>query len=337
MALLKRYSRVFSMVAFATIIYALAAQGSQSLSPSHKRIVRRAIACLIPASKPDRPKEQLIASWQVPLKPDTSETTNVLVAAKAIDGITIPKQTVFSFNHTVGPRTANKGYVSGAMFENGQVVIGLGGGVCIVSTALYNAVLEAGLPIIMRSPHSGIVRYAPPGRDAAVASDTDFQFKNDTDSDITIHADSACDTLTISIYGTRLPGYQVQVLTNDYRTLPGAQTTLQDPTLQGFEPATAQTCQDGYECTIVRKVIKNGRLVRRDEISHDVHPARDGLTIAPMDAPAEPGDPDAAQDIASPAPKPEPQHPLASRDTNAAKAAVAGAVMRSLFAQTQSH
>ena len=263
-------------------LYLLPAQGSRSLSPRPIPKTQRAV---IPAVHCSLFTVHCLSSWQVPLKPDSSETANALLAAKAIDGCTLSNNAVFSFNTAVGPRTAERGYQAGAMFLNGQPVNGVGGGVCYVSTALYNAALEAGLPIITRSPHSGIVRYAPPGRDAAVASDMDLQFKNDTGAELTIHAIADDNTLTVSIYGTRAPARQVQVIAGDYRPLPATQTTLQDPMMKGFDPIVAQTCQDGYECTIVRKIIQDGKVARRDLVSHDIHPARDGLRLVAMDVP----------------------------------------------------
>jgi hypothetical protein len=328
--MLNSHTRGLSVILFAAAIYLVAAQGSQSLPPKHCPKAQRAA---IPAADCSPVTARCLSTWQVPLRPDSTETANALLAVRAVDGSTISNDAVFSFNTAVGPRTAERGYQSGAMFKGGQLVNGLGGGVCYASTALYNAALEAGLPIVARSPHSGIVRYAPPGRDAAVATDTDLQFKNDTGSKITIRAKADENSLTVSIYGTRPPGWQVQVLTGEYRALPASQTTLQDPTMTGSEPLTAQACHDGYECTIVRKIIRDGKLARREEISHDIHPARDGLTIIPMDVPlSEPVTVEMkpqAKDSTTTIHVKSPERP--ATEVNATKAAVATAVLRSLL------
>ena len=95
---------------------------------------------------------------------------NIAVASKALNNSLIKPGEVFSFNVKVGPRTAKRGYREAIIIEANEFVPGLGGGVCQVSTTLYNAVLLAGLEIVERSNHSLAIAYAPLGRDAAVST-----------------------------------------------------------------------------------------------------------------------------------------------------------------------
>lgn len=129
---------------------------------------------------------------------------NIKLAAKAIDGLVLKPGEVFSFNKSVGPRTAEAGYQVAMIIEGDKFVPGLGGGVCQVSSTLYNAVQLASpdLSIVERSRHSLPITYVPLGQDATVAyPDLDFKFKNDSDDYLLIRSSNSDNTLTFRIYG----------------------------------------------------------------------------------------------------------------------------------------
>lgn len=131
----------------------------------------------------------------------TGRTENIRLAAKTIDCKVLKPDQEFSFNQTVGPRTVESGYQMAIIIEGNEFVPGLGGGVCQVSSTLYNAVRLANLTVTERSGHSIPITYVPPGRDATVAyPDIDFRFKNDSGGYILIRSDVTDDTLTFSIY-----------------------------------------------------------------------------------------------------------------------------------------
>lgn len=128
---------------------------------------------------------------------------NVAIAASKINEIIILPGEVFSFNGTVGPRSAANGFRPAEEYSNGETVIGIGGGTCQVSTTLYNAVLYADLPIVYRLNHMFAIGYAPLGQDATV-SDTgvDFKFSNNTEHPIKITSVTGGGKITVSIVGT---------------------------------------------------------------------------------------------------------------------------------------
>ncbi|MDP4158838.1 MAG: VanW family protein [Bacillota bacterium] len=127
-------------------------------------------------------------------------TQNIKLASKALDGTLIKPQEVFSFNQTVGPRTAESGYQMAIIIEGDKFVPGLGGGVCQVSSTLFNAVQQASLEIVERSHHSLAITYVPQGQDATVAYPSlDFKFKNTSGSYILIRTSIQGGTLTIKI------------------------------------------------------------------------------------------------------------------------------------------
>jgi len=135
---------------------------------------------------------------------------NVGLAASRINGALIAPGEIFSFDKTVGDISSLSGYKQAYVIENGHTVLGDGGGVCQVSTTLFRAILNAGLPIIERHPHAYEVHYytedAPLGFDASVYIPTyDLKFKNDTDHYILIQSvmDAYNQRLTFNLYGTK--------------------------------------------------------------------------------------------------------------------------------------
>jgi vancomycin resistance protein YoaR len=108
-------------------------------------------------------------------------TNNLRMAAKLVNGTVVPAGGIFSANRAIGPRSAAAGWREAKMFVDGQVVDGVGAGICQCSTTIYNAALLAGLPIVERHPHSFRVTYAPASRDAAIYwGSKDFRFRNNT-------------------------------------------------------------------------------------------------------------------------------------------------------------
>jgi vancomycin resistance protein YoaR len=108
----------------------------------------------------------------------SNRKSNVALAASAINGKILNPGETFSYNETVGERTVEKGYKSAGAYVNGEVVEEIGGGICQVSSTLYNCVLYADLEVVERSNHMFIVTYLPLGNDATVNWGTvDFKFK----------------------------------------------------------------------------------------------------------------------------------------------------------------
>lgn len=108
--------------------------------------------------------------------------TNIILATASLNNYIMFPGDVFSFNKANGPRTAERGYQPAPIIVGNAVVPGIGGGVCQVSSTLYNAVLQAGLEVVERYPHSQPVGYVPPGKDATISDYLDFKFRNNTDS-----------------------------------------------------------------------------------------------------------------------------------------------------------
>lgn len=162
---------------------------------------------------------------------------NVKLTTDRISNIIIPPGEEFSFNKTLGEVSARTGYRSAYVIKNGRTELGDGGGVCQVSTTVFRSVLNAGLPVTLRLPHSYRVSYyeldSKPGIDATVyAGNVDFRFKNDTGQHLLLHgqADSSNLYMYIEIYGTS-DGRTSEIVNHqvwDYRP-PPAPEYFEDP------------------------------------------------------------------------------------------------------------
>lgn len=112
---------------------------------------------------------------------------NIRLSTESVDYVVLGKGDVFTFNGLTGRRTLENGYQEATVIMDGDFVDGIGGGICQTSTTLYNAVLDAGLTVVERHPHSLPVTYVEEGYDAMVSWGTaDFRFRNDFDHPVII-------------------------------------------------------------------------------------------------------------------------------------------------------
>jgi len=222
---------------------------------------------------------------------DPESRINVRLSAEAVDFTVLQPNEVFSFNEIVGVRTADRGYASGFMYSNGQVVTGVGGGICITSTVIYNVALETGMKILERRPHSGPVAYAEPGRDSAVAyGSVDLKFKNNTGAVVLIRAIVDQDKLVVAFYGRKQAGREIQIVTEDFEPIPYEVVQKEDETVPEGEMVVEEKGRPGFSVTTVRIIKENGKVVSRELISRDVvRPRNEIVLVHPM--PQEPGTP----------------------------------------------
>jgi vancomycin resistance protein YoaR len=123
---------------------------------------------------------------------------NIALVAQKLTGAVVKPGETFSFNHTVGARTVKAGYREAPIIVDGEKKKGIGGGVCQVSTTLYNAALEAGFEIVERHEHTKDVAYVPDGKDAAVSYGSwDLRFRNTTASAYVIRCEVTQTRVTV--------------------------------------------------------------------------------------------------------------------------------------------
>ncbi|MCM3719062.1 VanW family protein [Fictibacillus phosphorivorans] len=149
-----------------------------------------------------------------------SRSNNIELAAKALDSHVVFPGETFSFNQVVGNRTIAKGYMRAPIIVRGELSEGVGGGICQVSSTLFNAVDRAGLTIVQRYSHSKRVPYVPPGRDATVSwYGPDFQFKNQYNQPILIRAKRYGGSMMVKLFSS-------DVINMKKRKVPNAPTSL---------------------------------------------------------------------------------------------------------------
>ncbi|RLQ96117.1 hypothetical protein D9X91_07430 [Falsibacillus albus] len=148
-------------------------------------------------------------------------TNNISLAAKAIDNSVVFPGETFSFNKVVGKRTTSRGYMKAPVIVRGELSEGIGGGICQVSSTLFNAVDRAGVRIVERYSHSRRVPYVPPHRDATVSwNGPDFTFENPHNQPILIRANMSGGQLVIVIYSSDSIDYQRRNVPNAPERLP---------------------------------------------------------------------------------------------------------------------
>ncbi len=145
----------------------------------------------------------IVGSYETFYGGDANRVHNVQLVAHLVNDKLIATGATFSFNGTTGERSAEKGFLEAPVIINGELQTGLGGGVCQVSTTVFNAAYEAGLRITARTNHALYISHYPLGRDATVNyPDTDLKFVNDTPHWLLLRTWVGSSSLTVVLYGT---------------------------------------------------------------------------------------------------------------------------------------
>lgn len=198
---------------------------------------------------------------------------NIDRMASAIDGTVLKPGEIFSLNGTTGARTVANGYQEAGILVDGELVPGIGGGVCQVATTLFNAVYTAGLDVVERSNHSLFVSSYPTGKDAMVNFGVqDLKFKNDTQFGMLLRARVSARELTVSIYSSPL-GRTITESTSPQTNPKVPQVKyVDDPTLaKGVEVVTAEG-KPGFDVTVTRKVTAGGKVLHSDNFVSKYRP-----------------------------------------------------------------
>ena len=217
-----------------------------------------------------------------------NRSTNLKIAAEKINGKVLMPGEEFSFNKIVGKRTVEAGYKDAAIYADGGVVDGLAGGICQISSTLYNSVLLANLQITERRNHSFTTSYAPAGRDATVVwGTTDFRFINSRSYPIKIEATVNNGIAEFKLYGMQEEvEYEVRILPVRTQSIPYKTTYEEDPSLIPGQQIIKQSGHSGCKVTTYKELRLNGEVVSKEPISNDTYqPMRTIIRVAPGNIP----------------------------------------------------
>lgn len=200
-----------------------------------------------------------------------NRTHNIKLASDSIDGTLLKPGEIFDFNKIVGETTYSTGYKDAAVFSNGQVVEGVGGGICQVSSTLYNAVLDNDLEVVERRNHGLPVSYVPLGRDATVAwGYLNFRFKNDTKHHLYVHSAITDDQLTVTLVGTKRD-VAVYIESEEVSRVKPPTRELYDSSLSSDERVVSQEGVYGYHTRTWKTIREGGHNLEKVLISEDYY------------------------------------------------------------------
>ena len=211
---------------------------------------------------------RLISAYTTDTTKEANRNTNIDLACKAINGTALMPGDTFSFNEATGQRTTDKGYKSAGAIAAGQSIEEVGGGICQVSSTLFNAVARANLEIVSRSPHAWPSTYVNIGEDATVNwPNLDFKFRNNTDSPVFVITYYKDRQMSAEIWGLSLgDGVTIDLKSEVVRTVepPSDIKYVYNPDLVYGSSKTTVKRRTGYVVETYQVWYQNGQEIKRE-------------------------------------------------------------------------
>ena len=217
--------------------------------------------------------EQVLASYQTNLGSNQNRNRNIELGAEKINGIRLDVSEAFSFNETVGKVSAEDGYQPAPVIQNGRLAKGIGGGICQVSSTLYQSALFSGMEILERRNHSLPVGYVPLGMDATIAYGVqDFVFSNPFSFPVLIGAWIEENELHTVILGDAdYDAKSIKVETRNRQVINPPVSVIEDPLLEEGVEVVQQVGQKGYRISVFRIIGSSENEVEEELISNDYY------------------------------------------------------------------
>ncbi len=215
-------------------------------------------------------------------KEDRGRCENIAIAASLIDGVTVQAYGEFSFNSTVGKRTEEAGFRQAKIILNGEYVAGVGGGVCQVSTTLYNAALKAGLDIVEYHPHSLQVSYVPPSRDAMVSTGSDLKLFNPHGYPVFLSAQIFEGGLRVAFFGKN-EGVRYEIASQLLAEIPPPEPIIKE----GEADEILRSPKNGVRSEAYLEKYKGGQLLFRKKLRTDEYRPIQGIIGKKIENPSE--------------------------------------------------
>lgn len=206
---------------------------------------------------------------------NVDRTTNLKLAANKINGVVLLPNEEFSYNKVVGERTISAGYKMAATYASGKVVDGLGGGICQISSTLYDAVVFANLNVTTRRNHQFVTSYLPAGKDATVVwGSQDFKFVNSRKYPVRIVATVEGGNATIQVWGIKEDvEYDISIETKKVATIAFTTQYVQDASLPAGQQKVVQAGSNGRKVEAYKVMKLNGKVVSTTLLSRDTYNA----------------------------------------------------------------
>lgn len=204
---------------------------------------------------------------------------NIKLAVERTSGVLLMPGEEFSYNEHTGIRTIENGYKKATVIVSGEAVQGVGGGVCQVSTTLYNAVLYSGLDIVKVYNHSIPSSYVSKGRDATVSdSGLDFIFKNNYNQPVYIQNNYSNGVVTCRIYGYNNNKQNIEILTNTDKITSAPVKKEKDATMQKGKEKIIQAGRDAYTVSTYRVYYdKDGKEIKKEKVATSYYPPKEKI------------------------------------------------------------
>lgn len=266
-------------------------------------VIKLPVTVLQPQITTQALKETLLADQLGTYSSDFSSSSadrahNIRLACEKIDGYVLAPGEEFSYNDVVGPRTAERGFRTANVYVGNTVQQGIGGGICQVSSTMFNAAVYADLDITSRRNHTLTVSYIPAGRDATVSyGSVDFKFKNNYSTPIGIRAECVGGKNVITILGTNeRPDRKIEIETEKTGSTPPKVIRKEDNTMQEGKVKVESAGTDGSSYIAYKIVYENGVRVSKDVLCKSTYAGKDRVEIvgtkkaspAPSSAPVPP-------------------------------------------------
>lgn len=202
-----------------------------------------------------------------------ARSTNISLATQSINGKVLMPGDTFSFNEVVGERTKERGYKEAGVIVNQQLDSGVGGGICQVSSTLYNALLRGNIKTTERVHHTFPSTYVEKGLDATVDwGNIDLKFKNTFDYPIYIEGFTSNKNVYFNIYSnSSLAKRSYSITTEVYSTIEPTTKYIDDPTLPVGQTEVVKQARSGYRVRAYKNIYENGKLIGREQISNDYY------------------------------------------------------------------
>jgi hypothetical protein len=197
---------------------------------------------------------------------------NVRSAAAVVNDMVLPPGGVFDYGKVIAETRKRFGFREAPVIFNGKLVPGIGGGICQVSTTVYNAVLRAGLEIVERRNHSLPIGYAPMGQDATFSTGyINFKWRNSTEKHLLIRTSTEGGVLTVKLFGTMPKNVSYEIKSVTVKTIEPPVKYVRNSTLPKGTVSLIQRGKPGYIVETYRYKKVDGKVVGTEKISRDTY------------------------------------------------------------------